>query len=67
MPAHSHPGEATASYNWGRSTSLSPVGYSFEYDSTNANNYVLNTGVVGGNQAHNNMPPFTVINWIMKL
>ena len=59
MPAHSH----TYTYDgWGGGSQ-----WSHGPDAQGWNRSFPNTSVTGGNQPHNNMPPFFVLAYIMKL
>lgn len=60
MPSHSHSGVWTycagTQYGWLSTSSGSAI----QYNS-------FNTGAEGGNQPHNNMPPYLVMNYVIKV
>jgi len=57
MPSHSH--EATG----GKNTGGSPA---FQIGADSSVDFSANTNLTGGDQAHNNMPPFLALNYIIK-
>jgi microcystin-dependent protein len=58
MPSHDHPGQAVFGSGSGSNAAFVPVG--------NNPQSQPNTGLRGGNGAHNNMQPSTVVNFIIK-
>jgi microcystin-dependent protein len=64
IPSHDHTVNATQATNTtatggtNRLTTLSGPG---------AGNNSVNSGLRGGGEAHNNMPPYFAMNWIIKL
>lgn len=69
MPAHRHQG-----LRWGNSDSEpltlnsgSSTGYNLSYSGGNSGLVnSITTALAGGSQAHNNMPPYLVVNYIIK-
>jgi microcystin-dependent protein len=70
MPNHSHKTMANNSsrYNspWSNSASWHSPGQ-WWITSADEDAFLFNTNKIGGNQPHNNMPPYFVLNYIMKL
>jgi microcystin-dependent protein len=76
MPQHSHTAQAAtvggvntpANTVWGESKlGKTPLNV---YAATGANNVAMNAGALapaGGNQPHNNMPPYLVLNFVIAL
>ncbi len=61
MPSHSH----STIGSWGNTWYMT---YNRDGDHSNERNQgTSNSGSAGGNQPHNNMPPFYVLTYIMKL
>ncbi|MBD8042565.1 phage tail protein [Arthrobacter sp. Sa2BUA2] len=66
MPAHSHPQHGSPEQVSDRPTGKVPSrGGSFGSISSGAD--MAPTGIAGGNQPHNNMPPYLAINFIIAL
>ena len=71
MPSHSHSNFTVndQTLKWGRVATTTNSGAS-SVPSTNAYNsgsVTWGTDSKGGNAAHNNMQPYTVVNWIIKV
>lgn len=64
MPSHTHNTENICSYPEG--VPNTHTGYGYNEISLNKSSYGSNIGATGGGQAHNNLQPYLVINYIIK-
>jgi microcystin-dependent protein len=62
MPAHTHPpGSGTKFFDWD-----TPAGNTTFGAGGNTPSLAATTGSAGGGGAHNNLPPYVTVNWLVK-